>query len=300
MDSEQFMVVLAQISQNGQRMASALEILSSPKKQEPRLNSYQLGDDFQGWSFHVEMQLTASGLNPPHSLYLILGALRGPALHIARVVQPEILSYRTHEAFLYKLKTLFVSPAHKEQARAAYERRVQGKREGIRVYHGLLLQLYNDAFGPEERRETDLIQHFIAGIQVRSLVRKIHDLKVIDKYPPSYPSALDICLHYMAEDERIDLESHRLQSRGYQAANSDFGYKRGQNRPEPMDIGACKLHPNAKHTNAECRMQKLVKTTQKPPQKGTWNAPLNKTQVKCNNCKKLGHYAKDCSRSTKN
>jgi hypothetical protein len=292
--------VLTAISQTNSIASTALQSLSGGRKKDVKLDTFdgKESSNFLQWSFHVDMTLKSVDLKPPHSLYAIMGALRGQALDIARNLQNQIYTYESNATFLAALKILFVSPAHKHQARAQYEQRVQGKGESIKVFHGLLQQLHNDAFDIEDRREPDIINHFVAGLRDRSLRLNVHNLNVIGHFPDTYSKVLDICLYYMAEKERVDIETLRLNTGNpiVQKTTSHIS-----NGVEPMEIGSCRIHKEASHSDSECFTQKqrskktigiVANNTSQTKHFATKNF-AKKTDV-CKRCKKTGHWANTC------
>ena len=293
-----FAQVLDTMNQHSQALMQLLQRPESRKRSEIKFESFdgKGGDSaFMLWSVHVKMVLKSLDLEPPHSLYAIMGALRGDALNIAQTLEEKIPTFTSNESFLAALKNLFVSPAHKHKARADFERRVQNKGESVKVFHGLLLQLFNDSFEEAEReiRQSDLIDHFVAGLRSKQIRAKLHDLKIIDLYPQTYSKALDLVLFYQAEKERIELEEARLNMGGRLPPSES---KRSEDGVEPMDIGAVKgkygarpkwkSHPN-KSDNKDGKSDKDEKSNSKPQNKA-------KKDDTCRSCGKMGHWAKDC------
>ena len=282
---------------------------------------------FDEWANHVRVMVASRKAVVPDCCYEIIGALRGSANLMAQRIVPKLASYTSLEPFLEDLRRLFVSPAHRQQARALYERRVQLPGEPVKIYHGLLHQLYNDAYEKAEQKEASLIEHFVRGLRDERIANRLLELEVEKKFPKTYDEALEMVLHYNAQHAKLakskaqDSRKCELELRQYREWLRDLKEPKREKEvkstttftPEPMEVDACKLHPFSPHTDADCRVQKKRKKQQLqkkakvvsqatkavpatsstptvPPRKRKSNLPRNV----CAKCRQTGHWAKDC------
>ena len=208
--------LLQQLQQLGQQqqIPSTAVVSSASAVPSLQLTVYSGSTPFDKWALHVKTRVKARGAKPPHALWEIVSALEGEALDVATPIIDQVETYETVEALLRALRDKFVSPAHKHQARARFESRVQQRGESVKVFHGLLQQLFHDAYDVSERNMQVLIEHFIAGLQDRRINLRIHEMYALGTQPTTYAAALEQVLALMAEYKRSAMETERVQSRG--------------------------------------------------------------------------------------
>jgi hypothetical protein len=83
----------------------------------------------------------------------ILGQLRGRAADIGRSLIGTENNNADLDEFMLRWRSLFISPAYQEKARATFLTRIQRPRESIIAYHSVLKVLWGKA---EERKEIAL------------------------------------------------------------------------------------------------------------------------------------------------
>jgi hypothetical protein len=185
--------------------------------------------EFDRFEQNVRMVSGVMRYQVPDVCSAIMGQLRGRAADIGRSLIGTEAEYPDLEAFLQRLRSLFVSPAYAEKARAAFLKRIQNTDESIIAYHGVLKTLWEKAYAGEERQEATLIRQFIAGVRSIRINERLH----LD-HPANYTAALDQALRLEGLYEVIALEAKRRESNG----NGPHLTSRAGTQPaEPMEVG---------------------------------------------------------------
>lgn len=222
---------------------------------------------FDDWSFRVNMALMAGNVIPPRSFYLILSALKGNAVTMAKHLEERITRFFTTEEFLKALREIFVSPAHKAISRAKFQSRIQLESENLATYHGLLKTLFRESYDENQCDESILIDKFVKGLRSKALKRKIMDLDVIGQYPTTYGDCLTKAMGYQAKYETLQFGN----TPGFSRSNN-FG-------SEPMELGAMKFKK---------QQQKYQKDSKE------FLGSKDSKEMVCFKCNKKGHIKKDC------
>ncbi len=302
-----------------------------PPSQLQRLNlkvpkfEGQSSQEYERWARAAQIVCAGNQYTLGQTLAAVLSAMTGRAADIASTLSTDPARYVNVEGFFAQLKSLFVTPAFREVARAQFQSRVQGPQEPIRVYHAMLHKLWIDAYGREEepwrtdpnaqlpqgaRREDPpghrsrrLIESFMQGLRQYQVRIKIRDSITYGMAVQTYEEVLVRALAFLSNQERTRQEGERLQHGT--TSSSRFLWDqpgpakggRPADAPEPMDVGGvwCRLHKTATHSNQDCRAQKGPSTTP-PPLAGKGDQMRGKTKPTdvCHVCKKQGHWARDC------
>jgi hypothetical protein len=279
--------------------------------------------------FEQNVRLVSSVMNykMPTVATAILGQLRGRAADIGRALQGKEADYDTLDRFLDKLRTLFVSPAYREKARAAFLSRKQGPEESIIVFHGILLALHEAAYAEADRQQATLIRQFISGLKNPEIVKQL----VIAK-PTTYQEALESALRWEGDLDVVALTlqwqkkggsgvlSHSIAGTPSNPGNGYGG--------EPMEIGAVRhgrgrasrgrmmRRPVRQASNIRTRSMTKVSrntnvfalqpSTQRQHSRGRETQRVAATTFgrstsvskpgngNCFNCNKPGHWAREC------
>ncbi len=287
----------------------------------------QSAQEYERWVRAARVICRGNQYTLEQTIVAIISAMTGRASDIASTLSTDPASYTHVEDFFTQLKSLFVTPAFREVARAQFQSRVQGPQEPIRVYHAMLHKVWIDAYGQEEepwrtdpdmpappgaRREDPpghrsrrLIEAFMQGLRQYQVRIKIRDSITFGMPIHTYNEALVRALAFLSNQERARQEGERMQHATTGASRFAWDQPalvrgaKAADVPEPMDIGGvwCRVHKTAAHSNQECRAQK-----------GSMRAPAGTTEPKrgfqarggpkstdvCRACKKQGHWARSC------
>jgi hypothetical protein len=285
--------------------------------------SGELGDvfaDFLRFEMNIRLVTKVMGYKMPTVATAILGQLRGRALDIGRTLQNRETEYETLDDFLTKLRSLFVSPAYKEKARAAFLSRKQGPEESIIVFHGTLSALFEAAYEERDRQAATLIRQFVSGLRNPEIVKQL----IIAK-PETYQAALESALRWEGDLDVVALTLQWQRKGGQGVLNHSIaGTPSASNGGggEPMDIGAMRYgrgrgnrgkraRPTGRHVRSRS-MTRVNRGTnvfnlQTPPAtrgraptrvamvtfRRSSSAPRNGSGL-CFNCRKEGHWMRDC------
>jgi len=143
---------------------------------------------FDNFEQNVRVVTAAMGYPFPDVCNAVIGQLRGRAAQMVRDLVGNYNQFADLNAFLARLRQVFVSPAYQEKARAAFYLqlqqqgdsraafylRLQQKGESIVTYHGIMRALWEKAFPADERQEVTLIQQFITGLISPKIMEQLH------------------------------------------------------------------------------------------------------------------------------
>ncbi len=261
-------------------------------------------DTYIQWERHLRAVAQCNRWKPDQVIVASKAAMIGQASDLAQAL-PNSVDHCTEcdppgtlEAYYKQLRKLFVSPAHERLARSQFDSRVQGPKEPIRVFHGLLLGLYTDGHAKIQEAWRDnpllpvpapyrnrgeaigfksqmLIQHFISGLRDRTVRERLLDQQIAqDKQFATYTDVLQAALGYMGNIQQSNEDQLRIKQGGARGHRliKEYDYLSGANtgdKEEPMEIGAiqdrqqgqqdCRLHPGAGHSDARCIVQRKKK-----------------------------------------
>lgn len=245
--------------------------------------------EFREWRFSVAMKLAALDVKAPQSVYFILGALSGTAQDIARDLSTKVSDFTTTESFLDHLAARFTTSAHKKRALLNYETRTQQPNEPIKRYAGLLRDYYHEAFGATIDHQA-LISKFISGLNNKLTKQQLLQLEVFGVKPATFDEVVDKALSLQSNDEIANLseEYHKILASGK--------WNHTSSAPEPMEVGACHLHPHGRHEDHDCRAQKFLRATKiNGPKKTEPQVSGNeKGRMICYRCNRSGHVKAEC------
>ena len=120
--------------------------------------------DYDSFEQNIRVVSNAQGYPFPGVCDAVIAQLRGRAALMARDLVGRYDEFDDFDDFLQRLRSIFVSPAYMEKARAAFMRRIQQDGETIIAYHGTMRALWEKSFDADERQEALLIRQFIAGL----------------------------------------------------------------------------------------------------------------------------------------
>ena len=273
------------------------EFWGGPTKERPQDETYLQ------WERHVRNTLEVAGWTQPVAICMVKRSLRGMASDLSQTLAND--GYADLDEFCDTMKKLFVSPAHEAVAREQFDRRVQGPKEPIRAYHGMLLNLYlqghvrqDEAWRYPEQgvaiivqppyanaaqqpgsKSVRLIQHFISGLRSEKLRIKIRDAATVEGTEYNdYSEILTRALALQANFDRNEYDQKRLAGYG-DARMPAFDYwhrppsRRPQEDPVPMDINKlgtawCDLHQVDTHSNQDCVEQRRRRQGYPPTGRG--------------------------------
>ncbi len=316
-------------------------------------------NNFLQWERHLRATARINQWTDDQTVMAAKAAMHGQASDLAQALPDTVRDCRecepagTLEAFYGQLRKLFVSPAHERLARAQFDNRVQGAKEPIRVFHGLLLALFKDGHAkiqeawrdnlhmpvpapylnrrePVGSRSQMLIQHFISGLRDKVIRDRLLDQQVAQGHEfNSYTDVLAASLAYLGNVEQSEEDQRRIRQGGPRGRIREYDYLKGVrgDREEPMEIGAlqdrrgggnaCRLHPEAAHTDQQCIVQRRKKaanagkgpvtstqTFHAKPADGKKDRFVRKTKVDrssatCRVCKGVGHFGNECPSSSR-
>lgn len=196
--------------------------------------------DYDRFEQNCRMVCQVMRYNVPEVCYAILGQLRGKAADMGRSLVGTERDYADLNAFLNRLRSLFVSPAYREKARSAFLSRIQQPDESIIAFHGILRSLWEKAYTEAERQEVHLIRQFVAGIQDIRVNEKLHLNPQAD-----YNATLTEALRLEGTFEVINIEAKRRNLNGkMNILQSQTFVPASNNGPEAMEIGNVSIHQN--------------------------------------------------------
>ncbi len=145
-----------QIQALGQAVQGLQQQMARMQQTPPRMNlkvpgfEGQSSQEYKRWARAAQIVCTGNQYTLGQTVAAVLSAMTGRASDITSTLSADPASYANQEGFFAQLKSLFVTPAFQEVARAQFQSRVQGPQEPIRVYHAMLHKLWIDAYSQEE------------------------------------------------------------------------------------------------------------------------------------------------------
>jgi len=130
--------------------------------------------DYEAFEQNVRVVARAQQYPYPDVCNAIIAQMRGRAAHMVRDLVGHFDDFADLDAFLDRLRQIFISPAFMEKARSAFYLRMQQKNESIISYHGTMRSLFEKAFHEDERHPEVLRRQFIAGLLNVKIMEELH------------------------------------------------------------------------------------------------------------------------------
>ncbi|XP_059092019.1 uncharacterized protein LOC131887430 [Tigriopus californicus] len=289
--------------------------------------------DFYRFEASARAVAAANGWSVTQLVRAVTANVRKGAMDLLMSVVRDPAAFRTMDDFWARIRQQFVSPAHRQIARADYERRHQHPKEEIRSFHNALYQLWEDGHLEEDEpwrsnpqlsepypgartdppgfRSVKLINHFLAGLLDDKIRMKIKDTISMGVNITTYPEALTRALEFYANKERTRTERRRLHAdHGSHIQHRKPEYFKPQERTESTDIRSiqthisstrkwCRLHQTNSHDDKECIVQQRRATQPRDKLTPTPQLRQKLDTVKygntCKRCNGKGHWARQCA-----
>lgn len=270
--------------------------------------------DFDNFEQNVRCVIAAMNYPYPEVCNVIVGQMRGTAAQMVRDIVGNYQPYPDLNAFLNRLRQIFVSPAYREKARVEFETRIQKETENTVIYHGAMRALWQRAFPVAERQEQELIRRFIAGLRNRKVNEGMHLLNIAN-----YREAIQEAMRLEATYEIINIEAKRRQNGGVgMLPNTTATGNQAGAQAEPMEIGNLSMQQrNKKGYNNKNQGQRKNYSSSNYRNKGYQGQnyqrkPFDKNKPKrnqmevnnvnkdeCLECGGKGHWAYECTTKQK-
>jgi hypothetical protein len=257
---------------------------------------------FDNFEQNVRVVTAAMGYPFPDVCNAVIGQLRGKAAQMVRDLVGNYNQFADLNAFLARLRQVFVSPAYQEKARAAFYLRLQQKGESIVAYHGIMRALWEKAFPADQRQEVTLIRQFIAGLISPKIMEQLH----IRNFNTSQ-EALNEAMRFEGTYEILAMNIRRRENRGQLEPNphmfldthSSVKGTSASSAPEPMEVGNFNQRGNSRgrgrggnRGRGRGNQSNHNSTGQQNHQKKKDVNEIGKDQ--CRKCLGFGHWAPDC------
>ena len=232
----------------------------------------------------------------------------------------------TMKKFEDLVRATYAPESESDLARSEYNARRQGKNESILAYLMAKIALRNTAFPEEERSFQTLLDAVVEGIYNNTIKRIITRNR-----PQKEPELIEMCTQAVASERKCVLRgfgespnldglslstlaaTHNFNSPGVQPTHDEFGCEYMDTSVGKMggaEKRSCHRCGKTGHLRAQCRVPeaKLPKNKQQGGKggkggqggKGKGQTPKkDKSQVKCYNCNRNGHYSRECKQPRK-
>lgn len=130
--------------------------------------------DYEAFEQNIRVVARAQNYQFPDVAHAVLAQVRGRAAHMVRDLVDHVDDFADMDAFLDRLRHIFISPAFMEKARSAFYLRLQQKNESIISYHGTMRSLFERAFPADERHDEVLRRQFVAGLSNAEIMKELH------------------------------------------------------------------------------------------------------------------------------
>ena len=267
---------------------------------------------FRNWETSVRSRIEANGLQWPQTGTGIIGILNegGAGKYIANLYKR--LHHAEHrpdgdirnlDQLLETLRRKIVGHCYREKARARFDSKVQGDHEDLISYHGDFERLHGDAFEEPAAQQAVLIDHFIAGIRNKEIMKHL-----IRHRPANYADALTQAMEQEGYVERFQLNQARIKNGGHLPKSYGAGPKgRPANRGgvEAMEVDNMNVNRrggnnfrgrnqnNRNNRNGQPGGSRTDPPGQSKPRDDK-NSPGKKKKLLCFNCDSPAHLAKAC------
>jgi len=130
--------------------------------------------DFETWEQRVRLVCGAQGyVYNENLIQAILALFKGRAALMIRSLGHDVAELNTLDVLLERLRQIFVSPAYRDKARAAFYSRIQQRGETLIAFHATLRSLWERAFVEADRNERILIKQFISSITNQEVMKQL-------------------------------------------------------------------------------------------------------------------------------
>ena len=287
-------------------------------------NNKLLSEEFETWKMNIHRVLQAN----PAVANLPIQQLTALILAgIGHAAEKRLASLGPNPQFLglpeffTRMKSIFCSATVRTDAMETFEKAKQNPSEDINAWHARIQLYFHNAYGEDDNAYWNLcLKRYFQGLRDRALARKtISDY--VNKQPngyhgqctrEGYANCLQLTLQCQGETGFInhlfdDNSNSRKPYLGHQSAGEamDTTYvsrsqpsRNNTSRSNQRNINTTSSNPNttqsqSRPSNPPGGMQKRLKrqyhenSSQKPKARDF-------SKDKCNKCKLLGHWARDC------
>lgn len=209
--------------------------------------------DFETWEQRIRLVCGAQGYIYNETLIqAILALFKGRAALMVRSLGHDIAELGTLDILLGRLRQIFVSPAYRDKARAAFHGHTQQKGESLLAFWATLQSLYDRAFDANDRNERILIRQFVSSIANEEIMKQ---LLLQNNEDATYQEVLDEAMRIEGTLELVQLHKIRLAHGGQMQTQPNMMMfpttsrgASGAGGVVPMDIGNLSIndHPRGR------------------------------------------------------
>ncbi len=285
---QQMTASLKAIQDNQRDQDVVMEVPTGPRgdvnrRFETRITPFygKPGESYAAFERHAKLICDNNGWPVKNAVMSVLSAMRDQASDITANMATAEGSYKSVDEFFVQLRKLFVTPAFKQVAQAAFHTRVQKTDESVRIFHGRLAKMWWDAYGEEEEpwrldptakvpedrpnardeirgyKSWRLITQFVKGIRERGLRAALKNRLVATGEIKNYTQALEMVLKIQVDRDELRMEDMTIKVCDQAPSFEEFDrppeiqkkvVNNGNNTKrndgvEPMEIGALSSQP---------------------------------------------------------